>query len=34
MGLYQTLHRLGARVFTSQIVRKYLPAFQAAATSQ
>ncbi|HKP39037.1 MAG TPA: AarF/UbiB family protein, partial [Pyrinomonadaceae bacterium] len=24
MGLYQTLHRLGARVPTSQIVRKYL----------
>jgi predicted unusual protein kinase regulating ubiquinone biosynthesis (AarF/ABC1/UbiB family) len=26
MGLYQTLHRLKARVATSQIVRKYLPA--------
>src|SRR2546428_5381057 len=24
MGLYQTLHRLRARVLTSQIVRKYL----------
>jgi hypothetical protein len=24
MGLYQTLHRLGARVHTSRIVRKYL----------
>jgi len=24
MGLYQTLHRLKARVPTSQIVRKYL----------
>ncbi|HYL92907.1 MAG TPA: AarF/ABC1/UbiB kinase family protein [Alphaproteobacteria bacterium] len=24
MGLYQTLHRLGARVLTSQIVKKYL----------
>jgi hypothetical protein len=23
-GLYQTLHRLGARVRTSQIVRRYL----------
>ena len=26
MGLYQTLHRLKARVPTSEIVRKYLPA--------
>jgi len=24
IGLYQTLHRLGARVHTSEIVRKYL----------
>jgi hypothetical protein len=24
LGLYQTLHRLGARVHTSRIVRKYL----------
>jgi predicted unusual protein kinase regulating ubiquinone biosynthesis (AarF/ABC1/UbiB family) len=34
IGLYQTLHRLQARVPTSDIVRKYLPRFSSESTNR